>query len=229
MEMNYDGFLDLIKTRRSIRWFKPDTIPDEHINMIIEAATWAPSALNTQPWEFVVVKDKKLKSEIVRVIDGIRAQRATIESYRDPNERKQSLPKNKGSMNYSNAPVFIILFGDNRTKMRLPLALRYEQRRAEAHFASSLSSAFLYMHLAATTLGLASQWVSAVTVPLAHSFIKHLLGIPEELEIYDMMALGYTTLKPKPKLLRDKSKMIHYDYCNYDGFRTDEEVYGFGR
>jgi nitroreductase len=107
--------------------------------------------------------------------------------------------------------------------------LRHDRQRAESHFISSLASAFLYMHLAATTLGLASQWVSAVTAPLAHSFIKHLLGIPEEMDIYDMMVVGYTTLKPKPKLMRDKGKMIHYDSCHYQGFRNDEEVYGFGR
>jgi len=54
--MDYDGFLELVKKRRSIRLFKPDAVPDEYIDKIIEAARWAPSGANVQPWEFLVIK-----------------------------------------------------------------------------------------------------------------------------------------------------------------------------
>jgi len=63
--MDYESFLELVENRRGIRRFKPDPIPDEYIDKIIEAARWAPSGFNLQPWEFVVVKDKKLKDSIV--------------------------------------------------------------------------------------------------------------------------------------------------------------------
>jgi nitroreductase len=53
-----------IKTRRSIRKFTPDDIDDETINRIIEMGTWAPSGLNNQPWQFVVVRDKALKEAL---------------------------------------------------------------------------------------------------------------------------------------------------------------------
>jgi hypothetical protein len=59
--------------------------------------------------------------------------------------------------------------------------------------------------------------------------IKNLLGIRKEMEIYDMLALGYPAYEPRPKLLRDKERIIHYDDCGLDDFRTDEEVKDFIR
>jgi nitroreductase len=59
--MNYEDFLELAKKRRSIRRFKSDPIPDEYIGKIIEAARWAPSGGNSQPWEFIVIKKRSQK------------------------------------------------------------------------------------------------------------------------------------------------------------------------
>ncbi len=231
--MNYDSLLDLVKQRRSIRRFKPDPIPDEFVDKIIEVARWAPSGLNSQPWEFIVVKNQELKDSIVQLINEYLSQRirmeATRESWHDVLSQPNRSHTTWGQMNYSKAPVFIILFGDTRTKEGLPMAVRFDKYRNQLIFSSSLANAFMYMHLAATTLGLASQWVSGVQVPLIHCLLKDLLGIPQELEVYDMMALGYPALKPRPKLMRAKEKMIHYDYCGKQGFRTGEEVNDFIR
>lgn len=65
--MDYDKLLELLKKRRSTRRYKPDPIPDDAIDKIIEAARWAPSGFNQQPWEFVVVKDPKLREGIVEI------------------------------------------------------------------------------------------------------------------------------------------------------------------
>ncbi len=51
-------FLEFIKNRRSIRSFQDKQIPDNEIQMILEAGRWAPSASNKQPWEFYVIRDK---------------------------------------------------------------------------------------------------------------------------------------------------------------------------
>jgi len=67
--MDYEEFLKLVKTRRSIRSFKPDSIPDEYVERIVEAARWAPSGANSQPWEFIVVKDKQIKDRIVDIVN----------------------------------------------------------------------------------------------------------------------------------------------------------------
>jgi len=55
-----------IRTRRSIRRFKPANVPDRLIQSLIDCARHAPSAGDTQPWEFVVVKDKKVKERLAQ-------------------------------------------------------------------------------------------------------------------------------------------------------------------
>ncbi|MGA7075819.1 MAG: nitroreductase family protein, partial [Halobacteriota archaeon] len=55
---------DAIEKRRSIRKFKRDPVPDEHIMALIEAARLAPSASNTQPWRFKIVSDDETKAKL---------------------------------------------------------------------------------------------------------------------------------------------------------------------
>lgn len=227
--MNYEGLLELVKSRRSIRRFKPDPIPDEYVDKIIEVARWAPSGFNSQPWEFIVVKKQELKDKIVQLASEYSAQSVRMEASREPWLGPTRSPQIGGAMGYSNAPVFIIMFGDTRTQVGLPMPVRFDYRRCQTIYISSLASAFLYMHLAATALGLASQWVSCVQVPLAHCSIKDMLGIPMEMEVYDMMAVGYPAVKPRPKLMRAKEEIVHYDYCGEEDFRTDDEVNDFAR
>jgi nitroreductase len=57
--MNYDNLLFITKQRRSMRRYNTDQVPIDNIKKIIEAARWAPSGNNSQPWEFVVVRDEK--------------------------------------------------------------------------------------------------------------------------------------------------------------------------
>ena len=66
--MDYQNLLELVKKRRSIRKFKPEPIPDEYVDKIIEVARWAPSGANSQPWEFIVVKKQDLKDRIIELI-----------------------------------------------------------------------------------------------------------------------------------------------------------------
>jgi nitroreductase len=54
-----DAFLEVIKSRRSVRQFKPDPVPEEHLLKIVDAARMAPCAGNEQAWKFVIVQDKK--------------------------------------------------------------------------------------------------------------------------------------------------------------------------
>ena len=127
------------------------------------------------------------------------------------------------------APVYIIQLGDPRTKAGLPEFLADNEAVNEPVFISSLASCFLYMNLAATSLGLTCQWVSITNAPPVQAGIKKLIGIPDLYKIYDMLALGYPAAEPNPKLLRDKADMVHYDYCKTDEFRTDEEVAAFAK
>jgi nitroreductase len=225
----YHNLVEVVKKTRSIRRFKSDPLPSEYIDKIIEVARWAPSGYNQQPWEFVVVRKADLRQKIALYTSGYWSQSREMEATR---ESWQGIwnPEQVGSeADYSIAPVYIVLFGDTRTKAGLPMGVRFDAHRLETIFTSSLANAFLYMHMAASSLGLASQWVSAVSTPYAQCMMKDLLGIPEALNIYDMLALGYPAVKPRPKLVRAKDKMIHFDYCGPEAFRSDQEVKDFIR
>jgi len=56
--------LEVIKKRRSIRSFKKQDLPHDIVEKLLEAARWAPSAGNVQPWKFVVVSSQKTKQEL---------------------------------------------------------------------------------------------------------------------------------------------------------------------
>jgi 5,6-dimethylbenzimidazole synthase len=204
--------LNLVKKRRTIRQFLSDPVPDEYIKKIIEVARWAPSAFHTQPWEFVVIKDEKTKNRITETLEGLSPP------IKDP--AKESLERNS----YKDAPVFIFLLCDWRAKVGLPGQASSDTSRVANLFNSSMANAFLYMHLAAASLGLASQWYTASSRPEVEAAIKGIIGIPEGLTIYDMMVVGYEANHPQEKIIRDVDEMIHYDACGLQDFRTDEEV-----
>ena len=56
--------LDEIRSRRSVRKYRKETVTDQLINEILEAGRWAPSGMNNQPWRFVVIKDKTFKIKL---------------------------------------------------------------------------------------------------------------------------------------------------------------------
>ncbi|MBI4835273.1 MAG: nitroreductase family protein [Planctomycetes bacterium] len=61
---------EIIKTRKSIRNYKADSVPEEKLMNVLEAARLAPSGKNGQPWRFVVVKDKKIREALVDACKG---------------------------------------------------------------------------------------------------------------------------------------------------------------
>lgn len=59
---------EAIRSRRSIRKYKKGvTIPEEHIQLMLEAAMMAPSAGNTRPWEFIVLENRGLMEKITEI------------------------------------------------------------------------------------------------------------------------------------------------------------------
>jgi len=59
--------LKAIRGRRSIRTFKSDDVSPETVEKLLDAASWAPSAGNIQPWEFIVVRKPEIKRRLVEV------------------------------------------------------------------------------------------------------------------------------------------------------------------
>ena len=197
--MKYDEFLELVKTRRSIRRLKADPIPDDYVEKILETVRWAPSGANTQPWELVVLRDLEIKNKFLDVVSA----RIDVESLR-------------------NAPVLIVVCGDTRTRVLYPsgrnLSLIPKIMLGEDHaelkenvLTSSLSNAFLYILLAATSLGLGTRYITSTANPDVQREIKQLLKIPPYLVIYDTVALGYPESEPRPKTLRPLEDIVHYE------------------
>ena len=224
--MNYDDFLELVKNRRSIRRFKPNPVPDELIDKIVEAARWAPSGANSQPWEFIVVKKNELRDKIVELFVENQARAVKMELTREPRLRhpyhENPLTHTPG---FAKAPVYILLCGDTRTKEAYPVSNTLEI--GDADFISSMANCFLYISMAAYVLGLGGQWITTVALPFVKCQIKALLGIPEEIDVYDMMAIGYPNMEPPSRLVRDREEMIHYDYYDKAKYKTDEKVNDF--
>lgn len=79
--MSSNPVLKAIQDRRSVSRFKPDDVGKEKIDAIVEAARWAPSFLNCQPWSIIVVHDKETKrklGEIGATITGVGIEESPV-------------------------------------------------------------------------------------------------------------------------------------------------------
>jgi nitroreductase len=209
----YDRLLEIVKKRRNNRKFRSDPVPEGTIEKIIEVARWAPSGFHTQPWEFVAVTDKEIRDRIVAILE----QKSP--PITNPDE-KDAAPE----PSFRDAPVFIFALCDWRAYVGLPFDTDRDDPIVANIFCSSMASTFLYMHLAAAALGLSSQWYSAAGSPVTEKEIRFLIGIPEDLKIYDLMVLGYPAMPPVPKEVRDIKSILHWNACGTDDFRSNEQV-----
>ncbi|MBN2335136.1 nitroreductase family protein [Candidatus Bathyarchaeota archaeon] len=63
-------FYEVVKTRRSIRSYKPDPVPEDSLRRVMDAARMAPSGSNRQPWKFYVVKSPEKKRRVAEACGG---------------------------------------------------------------------------------------------------------------------------------------------------------------
>jgi nitroreductase len=91
--MSSNLVLRTIQERRSVFRFKPDEVSDDKIDAIIEAARWAPSFVNSQPWNIIVVKDRETRRklrELAATITAVGIEEApvtfvvTVDTRKDP-------------------------------------------------------------------------------------------------------------------------------------------------
>lgn len=113
-----DSFWDVVKNRRSVRKFKPDPVPYEHIEKIINAARLAPTAGNQQPWKFLVVQDKmqieKMKDEILVSTEKYLKENQKLEG--DELEAKLQESEKRLIEGYLSAPAYIVVLTDQNCK-----------------------------------------------------------------------------------------------------------------
>jgi nitroreductase len=126
---------------------------------------------------------------------------------------------------FRHAPVHLIVLGDPRVKETYPVRTMLD--KADSHFYTGLANATLLIHLAATSLGLASQYVSDASSPYMETMLKVLLGVPEPLRVYHLIPLGYAS-KPIPaRPRREVEEMTHYERYDMQKYRDDKEFQKF--
>jgi nitroreductase len=216
-----EHFMQLVKERTSHRggYRKDLDVSDEQLNFILEAARWAPSAGNSQPWEFVVVREAKLRLAIIDIAKKQLKEKIEMEWV---TRRTRKVGSDSG---FVHAPVFIIITGDPRTIEAYPVRTRMD--KWQSHYFSSLSNTVLTIVLAAQSIGLGSQWLSDIASPYFATMVKALLGIPDPLQPYHLIPIGNVSRKLRPNDRRPLEQIVHYDGYNMDNYRTDEEVREF--
>jgi 5,6-dimethylbenzimidazole synthase len=219
--MKIDDLYALVERRRSIRGYDESReVSEQAIAMILNCARWAPSGGNGQPWEFIVVRDRETRH---RVADLYLTQ---MEQKREMDLAVRGTAKMTGD-GFRHAPVHIIILGDPRVKESYPIRTKLE--KAESHFITGLANATLLIHLAATSLGLASQYVSDANSPYLETMLKVLLKIPEPLRIYHLVPIGYAKSQVAAPPRRRLDEMVHYESYDMTKYRADEAMEKFIR
>ncbi len=229
--MEFDEFLKLMRKRRSIRKFKPDPVPEDYIEKMLEAARWAPSGANGQPWEFIVIKDRNTIKKLADAYAWYQEITLTVgmtkmEEYRHPSFRFQGPldieEASRARFNvWEDAPVVIAVLGDQRTMQASTIAARLFEYHT---FDQNLTTANYAIHLAAAALGLGAQWIS-LPWPAAEK-MKPILGIPTIITLFALNAIGYPAVKPVP-YRRDLNEMVHYEEYDMSKFRSNQDIQDF--
>src|SRR5579863_9037414 len=124
------------------------------------------------------------------------------------------------------AAVHVLVLGDPRTNDAYPMRTKLD--KWEAHFYSSLANCVLQMLLAAEVLGLSSMYISDVASPYFSVMLKSLLGIPEPLQIYHLLPIGFAKRSPTihhPRRALDE--IVHYERYDRSKFRGETELQDF--
>lgn len=189
--------IQAIQGRRSIRAFKPDPVPKEKIEEIIKWATLAPSAINLQPWEFIIICGEEKERLSRRLLKAYREKQIscspgnvkplpksiakrgaqTLEMMNPFFEEMKVDPNqfiNEGSCNFYGAPVAILIcLDDSFPKSRLV----------------DIGIILGYFLLVAHEDGLGTCPIGLITA--YEEDIKELLNIPENKHVVIGIALGY--------------------------------------
>jgi nitroreductase len=217
--LDIENLHELVSRRRSIRGYDESReVPDEMIRKILDCARWAPSGGNGQPWEFIVVRDRETRHKIA---DFYLKQ---LEPKREMDLAVRGQAKMTGD-GFRSAPVHIIILGDPRVKESYPIRTKLE--KAESHFITGLANATLLIHLAVTSLGLASQYVSDANSPYMETMLRVILGIPEPLRVYHLVPIGYAKGSVSAPPRRELDDIVHFEQYDMAKFRDDKEMQKF--
>jgi nitroreductase len=181
--------MEAIKTRRSIRKYKSAPVDDRTIELVMEAARWAPSWSNTQCWRFIVVRDTDIKSELADTVVTVSDR---------PNRAADAIKA---------APVAIVACaelgksGYHANEPGKPVTNKGDW------FMFDVALAMQNLTLVAHSLGLGTVHVGAFDAKKA----DEILGIPEGFAVVSMTPLGYPDQEPGPRPRKELSEIIFHD------------------
>ncbi len=179
--MEQMGLFEAMFSQRQITRFKPDPVPREAIEKIIEAAIKAPSGGNTQPWHFVAITDPGLISRIGEIYKelwlgarGSQAEPGETTAYRAARYLANHMPE---------VPAMILICADHSANYTPGQPIE------RGRHASSIWLAVQNLFLAARALGLGTRLTT--THIRREQEIKDMLVIPDYVETVALTPLGY--------------------------------------
>ncbi|UCE33523.1 MAG: nitroreductase family protein [Deltaproteobacteria bacterium] len=162
-----------IKERRSCRDFLPEPVSEDIIERILEAAIWAPSPLNTQPWEFVVITNEEVKKKILSEAERCRNWAHEKSGWKWLETYQMSF--------LQSAPVIIAVIGDPKKT-----GIDMFQEEGSVGYQHACAAAVQNIHLAAHALGLSSLWFTFFD----KKPLREILGIDPEKTPLALVCLG---------------------------------------
>jgi F420 biosynthesis protein FbiB-like protein len=187
------GFL---RSRRSIRRFKADPVPDSVIEDLLATAAFAPSAHNRQPWRFAVVKDPTARQRLGAALTS--RMRADMQAEGTPAEEIETRVS-RSLRRMDEAPAVIVLCRDVSD-------IRADTPAEALMGVQSVAAAGMQLLLAAHAEGLGANWVCW---PLdAQAETRVTLELPDTWEPQAMIIIGYPNEEPKEKSLKSSQDML---------------------
>ena len=220
-QSRYDALMQTIRNRVTVRKFQKDyTVPDDHYELILEAARHAPSGVNAQPWQYIIVRDQGIKDQITDYF-------VTEQRFRAKAKMKFPTPDYRG---LATAPGFIVVCSDMRWVNAFPVLNdgsdldRMYKENAERILLQSVAASTMSAHLAAAALGYNVWWVTAIGQEEAQAAMRPLLDIPDEISVLDILLFGPADAKPYKRFRRPMQEIAHFDRYDRSQFISDEDL-----
>ena len=193
---------DVLTHQRACRSFLPDRVPDDVIERILTAATYAPSAENTQPWRFVVVRDAEKRRAIADLATRIWEGGAREVSKQHLNERiLADVDQSTTGGGIAGAPVIIVVCAD-------------PSKTFESALPASMWPCVQNVLLAAAAEGLGAALTTMAA--LLPDQLRRVLDIPAHIEPYAVIPIGYPVRQLGPPQRRARSELTHVDAWSND-------------
>jgi len=196
----------VIKSRRSVRSFKPNKVPRNVIRAIMDLARWAPSAHNAQPWRFAVIDDEEVKRRLATEMG--KAWLSDMRNDGVPRDKAERTVRLESWDRITKSPVVVIacLTMEDMHKYS-------DRRRRKAEYLMAVQSVAAYiqtMLLTAHYHGLGACWICA---PLfCQNAVRKVLGLPRKLEPQAMIIMGYAKEEPPVPLRKSLDKICVFNF-----------------